>query len=122
MDGYLSKPIRPLELDAVLDGSISSVSEPTVSRRTLERHAGDTIHEAELFDRIGGDLAFLAELTEVFRSGYPKGLSNARQALEEKNSEEVMRAAHGLKGGLLNYWLRARELNDTDNLVTAMGI
>lgn len=113
MDGYLSKPIRQQELDVVLDGSISSVSEPTMSRRPLERSAGDTIQEAELFDRIGGDLAFLAERTEVSRSGYPKGLSNARQALEEKNSEEVMRAAHGLKGGLLNYWLRARELNDS---------
>ena len=120
MDGYLSKPIRPLELDAVLDGSISSVSEPTVSRRPLDRPAGDTFDEAELFDRIGGDLAFLKERTEVSRSGYPKGLSNPRQALEEENSGEVMRAAHGLKGGLLNYWLRARKLNDTDNLVTAM--
>lgn len=36
MDGYLSKPIRQQELDVVLDGSISSVSEPTVSRRPLD--------------------------------------------------------------------------------------
>jgi PAS domain S-box-containing protein len=102
MDGYLSKPIRQQELDAILEGNPSQVSELTPATIELVRPAADAINEAELFDRIGDDLSFLAELTEMFRSDYPQELENARKALDAMNADGVMRAAHALKGVLAN--------------------
>ncbi|MGA2536181.1 MAG: response regulator [Terracidiphilus sp.] len=119
MDGYLSKPIRQQELDAILEGSLSSQSEPEPTRGELGRLGGDAIHQAELFDRIGDDLSFLSELTDVFRNVYPQELSNARRALEEKNSDGVMRAGHTLKGVLAN--LAAIDASKTAAAIETMG-
>jgi HPt (histidine-containing phosphotransfer) domain-containing protein len=119
MDGYLSKPIRQQELDAILEGSLSSQSEPEPARGELGRLGEEAIHQAELFDRIGDDLVFLSELTDVFRNVYPQELSNARQALEENNSDGVMRAGHTLKGVLAN--LAAIDASKTAAAIETMG-
>ena len=102
MDGYLSKPIRHQELDEILDGYFPGRHEPPVPAPTPEPRATDSIDQVELMDRIGGDLAFLSELTDLFRTEYPKLLSDARQAFAEENADGMMRAAHALRGALAN--------------------
>jgi two-component system, sensor histidine kinase and response regulator len=102
MDGYLSKPIRQQELDEILDGYFPGRLEPSLQEPSQEPRAMDSIDQVELMDRIGGDLAFLSELTDLFRIEYPKLLSDARQALAEENSDGMMRAAHALRGALAN--------------------
>jgi two-component system sensor histidine kinase/response regulator len=75
MDGYLSKPVRPQELDSILEVYISQrksgASEP--------KDALDScLNEEELLQRVDGDRAFLAELAEIFRGDYPKQIRLVR--------------------------------------------
>jgi two-component system sensor histidine kinase/response regulator len=102
MDGYLSKPIRPQELDEILDHYVEKPREiPAPSPLPMEAPAA-WVDETELMERLGGDLAFLSELTAVFRNDYPKQISSAHQALVERNAEGMKRAGHTLKGALAN--------------------
>ena len=102
MDGYLSKPIRQQELDHLLDSYFPGLREPSASELLTVQPLAGSIDGAELMDRIGGDLAFLSELTELFRIEYPRQLVYARQALAEENPDGLMRAAHALRGALAN--------------------
>jgi two-component system sensor histidine kinase/response regulator len=133
MDGYLSKPIRQVELDEILESYATKstvakiekenskiekpeIAEPGITKTGLtESHLSPkpretrqeirtrfSLNEAELMDRIGGDLEFLSELTEVFRQEYPKHLSAARRAVADRNGEALNKAGHALRGALAN--------------------
>jgi two-component system sensor histidine kinase/response regulator len=102
MNGYLSKPIRPQELDEILDSYSAKLATDT-KPPSSPIHAPEVwVDEVELMDRLGGDLEFLAELTELFRNDYPRQVSSAYRAVEENNAEGLMRAGHTLKGALAN--------------------
>jgi two-component system sensor histidine kinase/response regulator len=123
MDGYLSKPIRQQELDemlesyaaklsaARLDAESEAIKEQDVAKQPESMHPPQTrqalratfsLNEAELLDRIGGDLEFLSELTEVFRQEYPKQLNAARKAVADRDGEALNKAGHALRGALAN--------------------
>jgi two-component system sensor histidine kinase/response regulator len=101
MDGYMSKPIRTQELIAILEefdgrrqGS-TAVTETPPPRQS-------PVNEADLLERVGGDLVLLAELTEIFRETYPAQLIQAKRALEMEDEEELRRVGHSLRGSLAN--------------------
>jgi two-component system sensor histidine kinase/response regulator len=123
MDGYLSKPIRQQELDEVLekfssslklvdtDSALSETKKPEHLRPLAAAQSPQVPHEltpsvalneAELMDRIDGDLDFLAELTEIFRKEYPRQLSAARKAIEDRDRDALRQAGHALRGALAN--------------------
>ena len=60
------------------------------------------MNEADLLERVGGDLVLLAELTEIFRETYPAQLVQAKRALEMEAGEELRRVGHSLRGSLAN--------------------
>ena len=101
MDGYLSKPIRPQELDEVLDqylalkdaNSIQSEFAPT---------ANNSIDVTQLLDRLDSDRALLAELVNLFRADFPASLSAAQRAIDQQDASGLRSAAHALKGALAN--------------------
>lgn len=99
MDGYISKPIRPQELDDLLDGYIAKkateVPEPEVE-------VSGSVDVEQLLDRIDDDRSFLAELVDIFRREYPQNVRAVKSAIESKNAPELQRAAHALKGALGN--------------------
>jgi two-component system sensor histidine kinase/response regulator len=99
MDGYLSKPVRPQELDSILEVYISQ-------RKSTASEQTDTldscVNEEELLERVDGDRAFLAELAEIYRGDYPKQIRLAQDGIETGNSEKVRHTAHALKGALSN--------------------
>jgi two-component system sensor histidine kinase/response regulator len=102
MDGYLTKPIRPQELDAVLD-QYSVVAEPVGQPPAATRQdANSPLDMGDLMERIDGDMNFLAELSEIFRSEYPGQLSLLREAQASRDSLGVRRVSHSLKGALSN--------------------
>ena len=149
MDGYLSKPIRQQEPDELLGSYTSKLSstkvdtenpaiaEPTSSqgpdstRSPLPRQAFNatfSLNEAELMDRIGGDLEFLSELTDVFRMEYPKQLRAAHQAVKDNDGEALCRAGHALRGALANLaatdsaaLARSIELTGATGVLSAAG-
>jgi two-component system sensor histidine kinase/response regulator len=102
MDGYLSKPIRPGDLDEVL--------ERYTSRKQREREAVqapvnppvETVNFKELMERVDGDLDFVSELSDVFREDYPRQIDTANSCLHSGDAQGLKRAAHGLKGALAN--------------------
>jgi CheY-like chemotaxis protein len=101
MDGYLSKPIRPLELDEVLDGYVAPMEE-TPEHADRAPDAGSAVDGALLLDRIDGDLTLLAELVELFRAEHPVNLRALQQAIDAQNADGLSGAGHALKGALGN--------------------
>jgi CheY-like chemotaxis protein len=101
MDGYLSKPIRPQELDEVLDRYLSMNREdiPVVESRDLQEAP---VCAEELLERIDGDRVFLGELLELFRADYPDQIRTARAAAAENDAATVQEVGHALKGALGN--------------------
>ena len=101
MDGYLSKPIRPQELDGVLDRYLSMYRGdlPLVeSNDSVEA----SVCAQELLERIDGDRIFLAELLELFRADYPEQIRAAREAIAENDAASLQKVGHALKGALAN--------------------
>ena len=103
MDGYLSKPIRPQELDTVLD-TYSSLKSANVAPDPEPALFTDeaVVDSKELLERIDGDIDFVAELAETFRSDYPHKLEAMSCFIAAQDPEGLRRAAHGLRGALSN--------------------
>jgi two-component system, sensor histidine kinase and response regulator len=101
MDGYLTKPIRPQELDDVLDCYVAK-ERVQVSVTEASDLLEESVHKDELLERIDGDYAFLAELLEIFRGDYPGQIQSARQAVMEGDAAALQRVGHALKGALGN--------------------
>jgi len=55
-----------------------------------------------MLERMGGDTELLGEVIELFMEDSPRMLSSVRDAVSSENAGEVERAAHSLKGALLN--------------------
>jgi two-component system, sensor histidine kinase and response regulator len=102
MDGYISKPIRQHELDEILDSVSANLPAPQLNETSKIVPAREWVDAADLMERIGGDVEFLAELTELFRMQYPTQLSAARTALAKGDADGLMRAGHTLRGALAN--------------------
>jgi two-component system sensor histidine kinase/response regulator len=102
MDGFLTKPIRPEELDEVLD----SVQLQRIKARGEVAPRPDPaqypINVDELFHRLDGDRKFLAELTELFRADYPGKVNAIHHAIERRDAAGIQSAGHALKGALSN--------------------
>ncbi len=102
MDGYLTKPIRPQELDEVLDGYLTHKTiDPKLLEPTAKAHV-QAILVQELLDRVEDDLGFIVELAEIFRQDCPRSLATVRVSLERGDGDSAKRAAHALRGALSN--------------------
>jgi PAS domain S-box-containing protein len=104
MDGYLTKPIRPQELDDVLDSylhrQVEAVSVPAPVDRAGAAEA--SVCAKELLERVDGDYSFLAELLDLFRGDYPILIQSAQAAVSHGDAAALQRAGHTLQGVLGN--------------------
>jgi two-component system, sensor histidine kinase and response regulator len=101
MDGYLTKPIRPQELDDVLDSYVAKERVETSVAESSDL-LQESVHKEELLERIDGDRIFLAELLEIFRGDYPGQIRSAREAALKGDGVALQRVGHALKGALGN--------------------
>jgi two-component system sensor histidine kinase/response regulator len=101
MDGYLSKPIRPQELDAVLDTYLAR-NRKDVSVVTSSLPTESSVCTEELFERIEGDRTLLSELVVLLRESYPGQIRSAREAVLQSDAAALQRVGHSLKGALGN--------------------
>jgi two-component system sensor histidine kinase/response regulator len=101
MDGYLTKPIRPQELDDVLDSYVAK-ERVEVSVEETSDSLEESVHKEELLERVDGDCIFLAELLEIFRGDYPGQILSAREAVMKGDAAALQRVGHALKGALGN--------------------
>jgi two-component system sensor histidine kinase/response regulator len=103
MDGYLTKPIRAEELDAVLNSYMAIEGHAHSVPATPSPSASSTSVSAdELLGRLGGDREFLAELLDLFRADYPQQIARARDAIAAGDAFALEHHAHALKGALIN--------------------
>lgn len=101
MDGYLSKPIRPQELDTVLE-TYTARKAAAMADDAAEPREEQVVDATDLLERIDGDVEFVAELSETFEQDYPEKLMALRDAVACGDGDALRRAAHGLKGALAN--------------------
>jgi signal transduction histidine kinase/CheY-like chemotaxis protein len=90
-DGYLSKPISPVQLEQALATYARNGHHPATSPVDVEA--------ALAF--VGGDRSLLDESVAVFLSeDYPRQMALLRDAIAQQDADGVRKAAHGLKGAL----------------------
>ena len=97
MDEYLTKPIDPRQLCLLVEqmaaGRAALASDPSAA-------SGVSL---EVLARVGGDRELLAEISRLFVDDAPQHLERIRHALDTRDGEALMRAAHGLKGAAANF-------------------
>jgi CheY-like chemotaxis protein len=101
MDGYLSKPIRPQELDEVLD-EYMAIEPPAERVKESGRTFQISVNTDELLERVDGDRGFISELLELFRGDYPRQIQEMRGAIALGDGQALQQVAHALKGALGN--------------------
>jgi CheY-like chemotaxis protein/HPt (histidine-containing phosphotransfer) domain-containing protein len=119
MDGYLSKPLRPDALLAVIDDLV------TPSRRTGPEpeapvSASDGVfNEAALLDALGGDRDLLVEITSTFLGEAPKQMAAMWAATKAGDPLMLLEAAHSMKGAAAT--ITADDVAAITRRVEAMG-
>jgi HPt (histidine-containing phosphotransfer) domain-containing protein len=56
----------------------------------------------EMLERLGGDTELMNDVLQVFLEECPRMMEEVRGAVDEADSKLVRRAAHSMKGALLN--------------------
>jgi CheY-like chemotaxis protein len=113
MDGYLSKPIDPRMLFAVVEQGAAGTAAPAPVPA-----AGPVDHEA-LLERLGGDAALVTDITRLFLEFCPTGVSAIKAAIDDRDADGLMIAAHALKGAAAN--LSAGALFDAAQVLERLG-
>ena len=97
MDGYVTKPLDPEELFALLETIAARLAPLEVA--PLE----ETLDRTELLTLLDGDLALLTELTDIFWENSPDLIAQMRTSLENRDPHTLTYAAHTLKGAVGNF-------------------
>jgi two-component system sensor histidine kinase/response regulator len=117
MDGYVSKPVRPDELYAVIAGL--SPSAAVSSPNGQANGTRDVVDWNAALLNVGRDADLLRELIDVFRNECPRWLADLRDGLSRGEPERVKAAAHPLKGSLATF--AARPACDAARKLETMG-
>jgi CheY-like chemotaxis protein len=101
MDDYLSKPLRPDELDVVLERWLDLPAGESAAAADVP--AVDQLIDAARMRTFRRDYADIAgQLVDLFADGTPTLLDELRTAIEHDDSELLKRSAHKLKGSCQN--------------------
>jgi HPt (histidine-containing phosphotransfer) domain-containing protein len=125
MDGYVTKPIQPAELQAALLAALENapcVEYPEVEEPRRPIPAESVVVDwdmAKTLERLDGDATLLREVIEIFLNQAPKHLSALRLAVEQGTAETVESVAHSLKGEL--GYLGQMEISKKAQEIEAMG-
>jgi HPt (histidine-containing phosphotransfer) domain-containing protein len=103
MDYYVSKPINTQQLFNTIEGLTSGSDEAMQgSTKTRDNPAG-VINESELWERVGGDRALLADLIVLFSDDYPQLVESLRSAIADNDPARLRTQAHSLKSSVGNF-------------------
>lgn len=97
-DGYVCKPIKPVELFREIDAVLSDNAMPPVPAESPARDDQD-----DLLARVGGSQALLQEVIELFLEDGPRLLNEIREGLAAGDAAVVYKTAHTLKGSAGNF-------------------
>ena len=97
MDGYVVKPIRDHELWREIQAVVPTNDGPPPLEEQ-DRISCSALDRAAALAQVGGNVALLRELVEVFRSDCISLREDLRNALRLKDAPRLIRAAHTMKG------------------------
>jgi CheY-like chemotaxis protein len=102
MDGYVAKPIQPAELFRAIT---ELTSQPSLEAALPEpdQAAPAVIDRAAVLARLEGDEELLREIVGMFLDECPRLLTELREAISQKDADQLQRTAHSLKGCLVNF-------------------
>ena len=92
MDGYLSKPIDPRLLFAVVEEGAPGTVAPAAARTAAP------VDCDAVLARLGGDAELFADVTRAFLEFCPEGVSAIKGAIDHHDANALMATAHSLKG------------------------
>jgi signal transduction histidine kinase/CheY-like chemotaxis protein len=101
MDGYVAKPVKFDELTRTIDEVVGPFrhvpknAEPTDSKKVLD--------EALVLDRFSDEPDLLKELIGLFLDDCSRMVAAVRRAALREDAPALQRAAHELKGSLMNF-------------------
>jgi CheY-like chemotaxis protein len=98
MDAYISKPIRPDELYAVLADLTQSAAPADAVPTTVRLK--DALDWNAALANVRGDPDLLRELAGIFLAEYPRWLNALRDGLTRRDAGQVKLMAHTLKGSV----------------------
>ncbi len=101
MDGYISKPIQPVNLFAEIERCLATTQGSNIMPEISE-DPGEPIDRVSLLERVEGDQELLAEMIRLFQEDAPHLLSTMREALQRGDMAVLEMSAHSLKGGVSN--------------------
>lgn len=102
MDGYVSKPLKPEEFFAVLEGAVPT-TDATDPTRPMPHPPAPALDGTKLLHRVSGDVELLAELIGLFLNECPNVLGEIRSAVASKDGDRLRIASHALKGSVSNF-------------------
>jgi CheY-like chemotaxis protein len=126
MDDYLSKPLRPHELDAVLERWLGDGDADAAPPQPAPQPTEELVDAARM-EMFRSDYPEIVEqLVTLFVDGTPPLIEELREAAAGGDPEAVRRAAHKLKGSCQNIgatWMAtlAREVETTEPAAVDMA-
>jgi CheY-like chemotaxis protein len=113
MDAYVSKPINPKALFAVVEQD-QPAAPPLENKDSNPR-----FDPATALDRLGGDRQLFEEVVRLFLEDCPARLAAIKAAIEARDPEAIRSAAHALKGAAGN--LSAQRLAEAASTLERIG-
>lgn len=104
MDGYIAKPIRPPELLAEVE-RVNQLHAPMPLTET-PAPASDPIDWQAAWANLENDRNLLSELAGLFLNNLPAQMVAIRQAVKNRQGQELERLAHGMKASVGNFAAR----------------
>jgi two-component system sensor histidine kinase/response regulator len=103
MDGFVSKPIEPHLLFAVVEGTADAVSAPPATATSPSSSEDRTTFDAEaLRHRLSGNRTLMAGVIRVFLEDLPLRMAAIHDAVTRRDADALGAAAHALKGAAGN--------------------
>ncbi len=100
MDGYISKPLNPTELFEAVESVASSSDEAAATPTRSRVGAVSAFDQDAALGRVGGDVAQLREIIDIYFSECPGWLTQIREGVTNGDAAVVRRGAHSLKGAV----------------------
>ncbi len=101
MDGYISKPIHPVDLFSEIERCLGLQKGNTPMLENSQK-TQELIDRASLLERVEGDQELLSEMIQIFLEEAPGLINTMRGALQSGDMVLLERSAHSLKGAVSN--------------------
>jgi two-component system sensor histidine kinase/response regulator len=103
MDGYVTKPLRPEDLFAALEGLAAGGTAAAVADEPAPPPSAEAFDTAVALKRAGGDNELLRELAGLCLDECPKLMAEIRKAVDGKDAARLLTAAHTFKGTVATF-------------------